>query len=117
MRHGRVLLAAVFGLTAIACGESTVEPLPLNVTIQPNTLSPAVGATVDFVIDAQGGILVSVVVDYGDSSDDTFLTYGARTAHTTLHHAYTVAGTFQVQATVNDATQGTKTAAVQIVVN
>jgi hypothetical protein len=114
----RLVFAAALWLGTLACGDNTLEPLPLDVTIQASSLTAAVGQTIDFTVDAQGGSLVSVVVEYGDGTDESFPTFGARTFHTTnLHHAYTVAGTFQVQATVNDATLGSKTATLQIAVN
>ena len=109
------LLAPVFLLAAAAaCGDPTLEPLPLDVLIQPSRTTAAPGETINFVVDVQGGNLVGVDVDYGDTAVERYSTGGARRGHIVFRHAYSAAGTYTVRATVTDASAGTKEATVDV---
>ncbi len=91
----------------------SAEPLPLAITIQ----APATGTTTDsvsIVVNAQGNSLVGVETLFGDGSQSSFPTAGARTATVTIRHLYTQAGTYQVTATVTDAVLGQKDASAQL---
>jgi plastocyanin len=97
-----------------ACGDDSLAPLPLDIRIQASRATAAVGETVSFVVNAQGGTLVGVEMNYGDGDTDLHPTSGARTARITFDHAYSAAGTYQVRATVTDAVAGMKDATVEV---
>lgn len=109
---GSLLVAGVF-----ACSPSSLEPLPLDVTIQASRATAAPGDTVTFVADAQGGTLLGLQVDYGDNNTDQYSTGGARTAKVTFRHAYQQRGTYTVRVVVTDAAAGQKEASVEVSVN
>lgn len=98
----------------VACGESRLEPLPLEIRIETSRTTAAPGDTISFVVVAQGGALLGIDVAYGDSSVDSYGTAGARTARVTFHHAYTTRGTFEMNAMITDGLAGQKQAAVEI---
>ncbi len=100
-----------------ACGESTLQPLPLQITIEPSRTAAAPGDTINFIVTAQGGTLLGLDVNYGDSSVDQYGTSGARTARVTFHHAYTARGTYEMRAMVTDGVAGQKDASVEIHIN
>jgi plastocyanin len=107
------LLAAAL---ALSCGDNALDPLPLDVQISASSVSVAPGATVDFVVTAQGGALVGIETDYGDGDTDLLPTGGARTARSTFHHTFLAAGVYTVTATITDALAGQKAASVQVTV-
>jgi PKD repeat protein len=113
----RALLTFIVVLAGAACGESTLDPLPLAVTVSPNKSVATPRDTITFLVSAQGGSLVGLQIDYADSSGDQFGTSGARTAEITFHHAYAAAGTYQVTVTVADGLAGQKKATTEIRVN
>lgn len=100
-----------------ACGQSTVEPLPLQITLESNRPTAAPGDTINFVVTAQGGTLLGVDIDFGDTNAGQYGTSGARTARVTFRHAYTARGTYQVHATITDGYVGQKEASLEIRVN
>jgi hypothetical protein len=104
-------------LVLLACGDITLDPLPLDVSIEASRLTAAPGDTILFVVRAQGGNLLGIAIDFGDGSTDEFGTSGARTARVMFRHAYLTTGSFQVQTTVTDETVGAKGATLQVVVN
>lgn len=114
----RRVLGALLGamLCVLACGDGSLDPLPLHVTIAAGRTTGAPGDVITFVVTAQGAGLVGVTIDYGDDSGDQRGTSGARTAHVTFSHAYSVAGVYQVRATATDATTGSQAAEVQITI-
>jgi hypothetical protein len=97
--------------------ETTTDPLPLAVTVAPNKTVTTPRDTITFLVTAQGGSLVGVLIDYADSTGDQFATSGARTASITFHHAYTTAGTYEVTVTLTDALAGDTKATTEIHVN
>jgi hypothetical protein len=118
MRRGLLVSLMFAGLAGIAaCGESALEPLPLQITLESNRPTAAPGDTVNFVVTAQGGTLLGVDIDYGDTSTEQYGTAGARTARVTFHHAYTARGTYQVHAMITDGFVGQKVASIEIRVN
>jgi PKD repeat protein len=114
----RRLLKVVLGffLGAIGCGDGSLDPLPLNVTIEASRTTAAPGNVIEFIVTAQGGTLVGVTIDYDDDSSDQFGTGGARTARVTFSHAFSTAGVYQVRATVVDAVAGSLATGVQITI-
>lgn len=97
-----------------ACGDASLDPLPLRITIEVSSATAAPGDAVNFVVVAQGGNLLGVEVDYGDNSSDQYGAGGARTARVTFSHAFSVVGVYQVRATVTDAVAGQREAGVEI---
>ena len=112
----RFLLTSILVVASAAC-ESTLDPLPLTVTVSPSKSVTTPRDTITFRVTAQGGSLVGLQIDYADSSSDQFGTSGARTADIAFHHAYTTAGTYQVTVTVTDGFAGQKKASTEIRVN
>ena len=102
---------------ALGCTESTLAPLPLDITIAASRTTAAPGDTIYFVATVQGGSLLGLNADYGDNATDLYGTSGARTGKVTFRHAYATRGTFTTKITITDATLGTKTASVDIHVN
>jgi hypothetical protein len=112
MRRMLPLLALVVG--ASACRMPTVDTSPFQMQMSVSRSAVAPGDTVAVIVDAQGGLLIGVAVDYGDTQTDEFNTGGARTAHVTFRHAFTSPGTFSVTATVTEANAGAKSASVDV---
>jgi hypothetical protein len=112
-----IVFTLAIACAALACGESTLAPLPLDITVAASRTTAAPGDTIAFVATVQGGSLLGLNVDYGDSSTDLYGTSGARTGKVTFRHAYTARGTFTAKITLTDATLGTKSASVDIHVN
>lgn len=108
-----LLLASVFA----ACDSGTLDPLPLDVSVQANPATTVAGDSISFVIIAQGGSLVGVEADYGNGDSDLYGTGGARTARVTFRYAYPSPGTYTVRVTVTDAIAGAKEATTEVVVN
>ena len=112
MRRFLLGLLLLFGATA--CHGASLEPLPLDIRMTANRATAAPGDTISFVATAQGGSLVGVVVDFGDGAEDSFGTFGARTAQVTFRHAFASPGAFTVTAMITDAFAGQKSATVDI---
>lgn len=110
-------LCALIAATTVACAGSPIEPLPFDASVEASRTTAAPGDTISFVVNAQGGALLGVEIDYGDSTDDIFGTAGARTARVTFRHAYQASGTFVVRVVVTDAGAGQKEATVEVRVN
>lgn len=107
--RGSVLLVAL-----AACGDGGLDPLPLDITVEVSRTTATPGQAIAFVVNAQGGSLVGIAIDYRDGNTDQRATSGARTARVTFQHSYAAAGVYQVRATVTDGVAGTKDAAVEI---
>jgi hypothetical protein len=114
--YAMALLVATFAGVG-ACAESTLEPLPLDITVAANKTTTVPGDTVVFVATVQGGSLLGLNVDYGDGAVDTYGTAGARTGKVSFHHAFSSSGTFTTRISVTDALAGVKEASIQIRVN
>ena len=123
LSHGiqRAGAAIVFTIAvasaALGCTESTLAPLPLDITVTASRTTAAPGDTILFVATIQGGSLLGLDADYGDSSVDQYGTAGARTGKVTFRHAYAARGTFTTKITLTDATLGQKTASIDVHVN
>ncbi len=109
-----MLLRSVLLVGLAACGDGSLDPLPLEISIQASRTTAAPGEAINFVVTAQGGSLLGVAIDYGDTTTDLYGAGGARTARVTFSHAYTAAGTYQVRARVTDAIAGDKDATVEV---
>lgn len=108
----RLLAGLIAVMGAAACLES-VEPLPLDITIQkPNSITTLDSAS--FVVNAQGNSLIGIETTFGDGGSASFATSGARTATVTFRHRYGQRGPYDVTATVSDAVLGQKTVTVQV---
>lgn len=110
----RSLLPSLLLVGGAACGDASLDPLPLSITVEASRPTAAIGETVEFVVNARGGTLIGVAIDYADGSTDQYGTSGARTARVTFRHAYAAAGTYEVRATVTDAVAGTRDASVEV---
>ena len=108
----RIVACAIAAVGLVACFE-TVEPLPLDIVIEPPTNITTVDS-VNFVVSAQGSSVVGVEATFGDGEMSFFNTGGARTAKLTFRHRYTQSGTYDVTATATDAVLGTKSVSVQV---
>ena len=107
------VLGFLSAIALVSCGDPTLEPLPLQISIERSRTTAAPGDTVVFTAVIQGGTLLGVTTDYGDGTSDSFGTSGARTGRVGFRHAFATRGTFTTTMTVTDANAGTKTASVQ----
>ena len=107
-------LLLIVGLVLAAACESTLEALPLEITVTASRATAAPGDTIAFTATIQGGSLLGLDVDYGDTATDQYGTAGARTGKVTFHHAYSARGTYTTKITVTDASAGQKNASVQV---
>jgi hypothetical protein len=110
----RTLVRSFLLLALAACGDGTLDPLPLLISVHASPTTAAPGDAVTFVVTAQGGNLLGVEIDYGDTNTDLRGAGGARTARVTFTHAYSATGTYQVRARVTDAIGGDKDATVEV---
>ena len=108
-----LLLVACVG----ACRQTTAPAVPLLVTVESSPLTPLVGDTVSFIVQATGNNLVGVVIDYGDSISDQYAMGGALTARVTFKHVFGTRGTYMVLAVVTDAIAGQKEVSIGVMVN
>ena len=107
-----VLLAAAVVALASACED---DPFGSSLSVQlvgPGT--GVVGEELTVRYDARGRSLVGVILAWGDGAVDSISTSGAQTAAGTRRHTYQMPGLFTVQARVEDALEGAKTAEVSI---
>jgi hypothetical protein len=110
----RLLLGSILLIGVAACGDASLDPLPLSITVEASRVTATPGESIDFVVTASGGSLVGITINYGDNGSDQFGTGGARTARVTFSHAFAAAGVYQVRAIVTDAVAGDKDAEVEI---
>ena len=99
----------------MACGSSDLQPLPLNVTLTADKTTAAVGDSIGFIVEGQGGSLFGFEVIFGDNTTTLIDARGARTVRATFKHAYKASGSYVVSVTLTDV-QGTKDASLQIAV-
>ena len=111
------LLRVLLLLGVMSCRTKTLEPLALDIGVTANKTTVATGEAVSFVVTAQGGGLVAIGMNYGDTNVEQFSAGGARTARITFSHAYGTVGTYQVRATVTDVEAGEKSVSMDIVVH
>ncbi len=101
------------GFTSTATKTVTVAPRLVNtITIgAPSSVTVNVPASFTFTPGSSGSSpTTNVRVDFGDGSSAVDL--GAITSQTTVLHKYTASGTYQVKATLTDASSSTSTASV-----
>ena len=110
----RSLLACLLPVALLGCGDGSLDPLPLDITMEANRATTGPGQPVEFVVTARGGNIVGLEIDYGDGAIDQRGASGARTARVTFEHSYVAVGTYQVRATVFDAVAGSKDANVDV---
>ena len=111
------LICASLAIVLVACRQTTEPPIGVTVSLTANTTVVPRGDTVTFTVNAAGNNLFGVVIDYGDNSTDLYPTGGALSARVTFKHAYSVAGSYTIRATVTDAIAGEREATVSLVVN
>ena len=117
---GATRIAAILLCTLVlawGCSESTVEALPLEISVAASRTTVALGDTVVFVATVQGGSLLGLDADFGDQTTDQFGTAGAQTGKVSFRHAYATRGTFTVKITVTDAVAGQKADSIYVHVN
>lgn len=114
----RRILTGAFLLAAVtACHGSSLGPLPFLVTIGASRATAAPGDSIAFTVNAQGGELFGVEIDFGDGITDQYATSGARTARVTFKHAYDSSGVYTARAVVTDALAGQKEVSVDVTIN
>jgi PKD domain len=111
MRPAPILLA--LAAVVAACQIST-KPLPFQLTMQVNRTSATTADTIGVLLDATGGRLINMTVDFGDGETDAFPTGGARSAQALFPHKYTAPGDFKIKATVTDGNEGDKSDSVVV---
>ena len=99
----------------MACGSNELAPLPLDVTLTADKTTAAVGDSIAFIANGQGGSLFGFEVIFGDNTSTLLDAHGARTVRATFKHAYKTSGNYLVTVTLTDV-QGTKDASLQIAV-
>jgi hypothetical protein len=114
MRH--VLVRLILATFLAGCLDPIRPKPPLDVSITAAPVTSAVGATINFVVNAQGNELLQIQVLYGDGVTETTETGGATTARVERNHAYTAAGTYEVIGRAIDAVEGQRDATIQIIV-
>jgi hypothetical protein len=110
----RRLLACLLPIAFTACGDGGFQPRPLEVAIEASRTAAPTGEVVGFAVNAQGGQLLGVTIDYDDGVVEQSLLHSSRTARAIFGHAFTAAGTYQVRATVLDAVAGSKEATIEV---
>jgi hypothetical protein len=98
----------------LGCDTGALDPLPLAVEIQAVPEAVAPGDTISFLVSAQGGRLLGLVMEFGDGATDQRPTGGARSARLTFRHAYASAGTYTAIVTATDAVAGDARASVMV---
>jgi hypothetical protein len=117
-RVARIAPALLASLAlAWACAQSSLAPLPLDISVAASRTTAAPGDTVVFVATVQGGNLLGLDADYGDHTTDQYGTAGARTGKVSFRHAYTSRGTFMAKITVTDAVAGQRADSIEVHVN
>jgi hypothetical protein len=81
-------------LLAAAGGGVAVAPTTWNLTVQ------TTGASQDYSVDINAGTTPNIVIDWGDTSVDTYTTTGIKT------HTYSAAGTYTVKISGSFASGG-----------
>jgi PKD repeat protein len=100
MRTNRLLLGVLAaGVLLAACADSTAPP-PFAITATVDKASTTVGDSVNFVIKAQGNVLVRLGVDFGDGTGFERDLFGATTMTANQRHAFAAPGNYTVTAAV-----------------
>jgi hypothetical protein len=107
MQLKRLLIPALLLATGVACGPSSLEPLPLDGSLTASPNPADAGEEVQFTVNAQGTQLLSLELDYGDGDDDLQSVVGSRTARWTQPHAFDAPGQYTVTARINERTDTT----------
>jgi hypothetical protein len=100
-------------LAALACGGGS-EPRPLEIAIEASRTTATANQAVGFVVNVQGRQLLGVTIDYDDGAIEQSVLHSSTTARVVFEHSFTVAGTYQVRATVVDAIVGSKDASIEV---
>ena len=107
-----VVLAA---LMAWGCSDIKITGAkPLTFTLDADRTSAPVGVEIEFHFEATGTYLNGVILEYGDGASDSIVMNGAQTASGRRKHAYDDAGTYQVIGTLEDASEGPRTATLSV---
>jgi hypothetical protein len=116
MRSTRLLLAATL-LFAVACDpNSPVDILDVDGQLTTSRSTFAVGESVVAVLEAQGGYLLSLEMNWGDGSDPLVESIeGSRTARWTPDHTYAEPGTYTITGRIEEV-RGTIARTVTITV-
>jgi PKD domain len=88
--------------------------LPFQIDMAVNRTSAAPGDTLVVLVNAQGGNIINMIVEFGDGGIEAFPTGGARTAQALFPHPFTTAGDYKIKATVTDSDDGDKADSVVV---
>jgi hypothetical protein len=116
MLKAHILAAAVLVSAACIEGGGVTEPLPLAITITASDTTAAAGDSIRFEVNAQGGTLLGVAVEWGDGVTDSTDARAARTLRVRYRKAYELPGEYAIAATAEDAFQGHKTASLNVTI-
>jgi hypothetical protein len=111
MRAGSVLLA---GVVLAACEPFGTAPREFTVSLQSDRATAAVGDSILFEVRAQGPSLIEIEIDWADGNTVQIPADGAQTARSLQRHAYSQAGSYQVNAVAADLVEGSKTAGLAV---
>ena len=95
----------VAALTLGACGLTEAQSFPLSLTLSVDPPTVPAGESVTVRAEARGQSLVWIVMEYGDTGVDTFLTVGFEQAVNATHR-YDQPGEKVLRATVRDGVLG-----------
>ena len=113
MRTAFVVSVAL--VVSAACGSSSILEHVFSIRITAATTAAAVGDEVDFTFEATGGLLVGVIVAYGDGVADSVDTSGGvNSISGRFAHAFQTEGIFLVEAIAVDAQAGRLTDTVSV---
>ena len=100
-----------------ACDALSSQATQLSIRLDANPKVAEVGDTVRFVVSATATNISGIVINYGDSTSDQYVTGGGASAQVTFKHVYSATGNFMSRATVTDAVAGDREVSQLIVVN
>jgi hypothetical protein len=95
---GRVFLVAIACFIVQGCSAITDVSRELRIELTASKTSAAVGEQLTFRVEASGAALLSLVVRYGDDAEDEQQTFGSQVASGNFVHAYSAAGSYDVEA-------------------
>lgn len=98
-----------------ACSDiATDGPQQLSLEFTSSTTAASRDQTVDFTFSATGAALVGMTLDFGDETIEQVQGLGALSIEGTRSHAWEALGTYEVTATLEDASLGRLTRSITI---
>ncbi len=115
MTKGMMVALAVCMPILGSCSDiATDGPQPLALEFTASLESTTVGQSVAFSFSATGGWLIGLTLDYGDGTTESVPGHGSHALNGTREHAWEVAGSYRVRASLEDGTLGSLTDEVTI---